>query len=393
MNTIVYLICGALHIDSFTEQVKGSPLTDIPYHERAWFHPNKCGSPYVEIRCRYELRNHDPRFVTWSKTMFMSRRAISKRCPLLCVCIISLFTLLSCLRSRWLSSRKCCDEVHEKPLDSAVVSTKSNDIVPRSQTARVDRYTPFIFVGGFPRSGTTLMRAMLDAHPDIRCGQETRVIPKILLNIPKILNMFSKVENTRREEAGVTQDLLDSAVAALIAEIIAKHGDPAPRLCNKDPLTFRNLTYLARLFPKSKFIFMIRDGRAVLNSIINRKIGIRGMYSPRHNDMYEPEVLLRAWNVAVSEMNRQCEELGQEACLRIPYEHLVLFPAQSMKIVLEFTGVVWNDVVLHHETEIGKPGGVILSRWANCVRVYNEFANYSSLADNVELRKRQQRAG
>lgn len=25
-----------------------------------------------------------------------------------------------------------------------------------------------IFIGGFPRSGTTLMRAMLDAHPDIR---------------------------------------------------------------------------------------------------------------------------------------------------------------------------------------------------------------------------------
>lgn len=23
------------------------------------------------------------------------------------------------------------------------------------------------------------MRAMLDAHPDVRCGQETRVIPRI----------------------------------------------------------------------------------------------------------------------------------------------------------------------------------------------------------------------
>lgn len=30
------------------------------------------------------------------------------------------------------------------------------------------RNMPLIFIGGVPRSGTTLMRAMLDAHPDVR---------------------------------------------------------------------------------------------------------------------------------------------------------------------------------------------------------------------------------
>jgi protein-tyrosine sulfotransferase len=39
---------------------------------------------------------------------------------------------------------------------------------------------PIIFIGGMPRSGTTLMRAILDSHPLVRCGEETRVIPRIL---------------------------------------------------------------------------------------------------------------------------------------------------------------------------------------------------------------------
>jgi hypothetical protein len=39
---------------------------------------------------------------------------------------------------------------------------------------------PIIFIGGMPRSGTTLMRAILDSHPSVRCGEETRIIPRML---------------------------------------------------------------------------------------------------------------------------------------------------------------------------------------------------------------------
>ena len=66
--------------------------------------------------------------------------------------------------------------------------------------------------------------------------------------------------------------VLDAAVAAFCLEVIARHGDPAPRLCNKDPLTLKSATYLAEIFPNSKFIFMVRDGRATVHSIISRKV-------------------------------------------------------------------------------------------------------------------------
>lgn len=70
----------------------------------------------------------------------------------------------------------------------------------------------------------------------------------------------------------MNSQVLDSAIAAFCLEVIARHGDPAPRLCNKDPLTLKSADYLSELFPASKFIFMVRDGRATVHSIISRQV-------------------------------------------------------------------------------------------------------------------------
>lgn len=41
------------------------------------------------------------------------------------------------------------------------------------------RNMPLIFIGGVPRSGTTLMRAMLDAHPEIRCVEGDKAAARL----------------------------------------------------------------------------------------------------------------------------------------------------------------------------------------------------------------------
>lgn len=134
------------------------------------------------------------------------------------------------------------------------------------------RELPLIFIGGVPRSGTTLMRAMLDAHRDVRCGQETRVVPRILQMRQHW--MRSQKESVRLEQAGVSKAVLDNAIAAFCLEVIVRHGEPAPRLCNKDPLVLKMGTYVLELFPNAKFLFMVRDGRATVHSIITRKVEV-----------------------------------------------------------------------------------------------------------------------
>ncbi|XP_022101128.1 protein-tyrosine sulfotransferase 1-like [Acanthaster planci] len=217
-----------------------------------------------------------------------------------------------------------------------------------------DKDMPLIFIGGMPRSGTTLMRAMLDAHPDVRCGEETRLIPRLLSM--RAQWMKSSKEHGRLVEAGLTDDVIDDALSAFILEIIAKHGEPARRLCNKDPFVLKSMVYLHRVFPNGKYLLMLRDGRATVHSIISRKVTITGFNIESYKDC------LTKWNLAVENMYNQCMQLGPDVCLPVFYEKLVLHPEEWMRKILAFLDIPWDDNVLHHEDTVGKPGGISLSK-------------------------------
>ncbi|UYV81133.1 TPST2 [Cordylochernes scorpioides] len=216
-----------------------------------------------------------------------------------------------------------------------------------------DRQMPLVFIGGMPRSGTTLLRVILDAHPDVRCGEETRVIPRLLGM--KQQWMTSPIESKRLAEAGITGEVLDNAISSFILEIIVRHGKIAKRLCNKDPFTLRSAVYLNTLFPNAKYILLLRDGRAVIHSIISRKVTITGF------DLTSYRQCLTKWNSAMTAMWGQCRSLGESYCFPVHYEQLVLHPREHIKRILDFLELPWNDSVLHHDQLVGRPDGIALS--------------------------------
>ncbi|KAA3674800.1 protein-tyrosine sulfotransferase [Paragonimus westermani] len=161
---------------------------------------------------------------------------------------------------------------------------------------------------------------MLDAHPLIRCGAE----PLVTFDLLKIRH--SKNDQWKRvaKEAGVYPEVYDHAVAAFILKVIEEMGPPAEYLCHKEPVTTPYFKYLAFLFPKAKFVHVLRDGRGAVASSIARHLIVGGKGS-------ETERALKQWETMVKTIMKDCNDIGLDRCINIRYEKLVLESELEMK--------------------------------------------------------------
>lgn len=110
-----------------------------------------------------------------------------------------------------------------------------------------------IFVVGFPRSGTTLLEQMLDAHPHLQSMDEN-----------PFFNRLAGI--LHRHDERVLQDLsvlrqydcdeLRKRYQTMVGERIER--DWSTRLVDKNPLNMQWLPMIQRLFPDAKIILAIR---------------------------------------------------------------------------------------------------------------------------------------
>ena len=110
-----------------------------------------------------------------------------------------------------------------------------------------------VFVVGFPRSGTTLLEQMLDAHPQLQSMDETpffeRLASKLRAHDPRILRDLAVLRQYDCDE-------LRKKYFLLTAERIQRR--PGTQLVDKNPLNMMWLPLIHRLFPRAKFILCVR---------------------------------------------------------------------------------------------------------------------------------------
>ena len=110
-----------------------------------------------------------------------------------------------------------------------------------------------IFVLGFPRSGTTMLEQMLDAHPGMASMDEQPFIQRVIERMQSMgLEYPDQLGDLDEAQCTVLRDTYWQAVARVV------QLQPGQRLVDKNPLTMLRLPLLARLFPNAKIIFVVR---------------------------------------------------------------------------------------------------------------------------------------
>ncbi|MBU6476428.1 MAG: sulfotransferase [Xanthomonadaceae bacterium] len=110
-----------------------------------------------------------------------------------------------------------------------------------------------IFVLGFPRSGTTMLEQMLDAHPGMASMDEQPFIQRVIERMQSMgLEYPDQLGELDNAQCATLRDAYWQAVARVV------QLQPGQRLVDKNPLTMLRLPLLVRLFPSAKIIFVVR---------------------------------------------------------------------------------------------------------------------------------------
>jgi hypothetical protein len=226
---------------------------------------------------------------------------------------------------------------------------------------------PYVFIVGCPRSGTTLLKRMVDAHPEIGISRATYWIPKWFEQrrgltpegfvtpalIPKLLayRKFAKMNIERSELEGLLASDEPTSYSRFVGGIFDLYGKKRSKALvgDKTPSYVRRLSTLHALWPTARFIHLIRDGRDVCLSVLGwRKADKKPRRYPTWaEDPVSAAALWWEWHVR--------RGLEAEASLgglyhELRYESLVAQPQKECAGVCSFLAVSHSGAMLRfHE--------------------------------------------
>ena len=210
-----------------------------------------------------------------------------------------------------------------------------------------------VVVLGVSRSGTTLLKAMLDAHSQLAIPTESYFVPQLWdrhgerPNRDELLEDLARLERIRQwgvELQDVAERLPPEPTFADAIDAVYRsyaEGQGKPRYGDKTPLYMQHLDVLPRAFPDARYVHIVRDGRdAALSMLAMRRKPRFNLSRPRGVGDFAC-----AWQREI----RDAQRFGvTHPYLELRYEDLVAEPEARLRDVCTFLGLDFEPGMLEY---------------------------------------------
>ncbi len=246
---------------------------------------------------------------------------------------------------------------------------------------------PPVFIVGLPGSGTTLLRSMLNSHPDLHIPFESKYFQHVWkardelapvldseAGIERLLTIFSRVIFSNTVMGDIPLEVFREALLSLpphqrtlprllstLSEVPA-HYHGKPRWGAKDPRFVALTDVLYALYPDCYLIHIIRDGRAVVASQVGKKLKraeLKGTAPRTYPEICLPSGAVvttnlldwaAAWREHLDKVSSCAAAAPSARYLRIRYEDLVIKPHETLAEVCRFIEAPFDERMLsYHE--------------------------------------------
>jgi len=200
-----------------------------------------------------------------------------------------------------------------------------------------------IVLGGCGRSGTTLLRMMLDSHRRICCGPESSLFRRRAVDPEALAARFGFAAAEVRSLYGSSHSRPEFIEA--FAQLCMRKAGKA-RWAEKTPRNISRLAVIFGSFREARFVHMLRDGRDVACSLRTH---------PRHKVVDGKLVPTNIRKPVAGGARRWVRDI--EASRRwwadprfhtVRYEDLVLNPRPVLERLMAFLGEDWDEAMLAH---------------------------------------------
>src|SRR5215831_17958411 len=206
-------------------------------------------------------------------------------------------------------------------------------------------FTDPVFVLCNGRSGSTLLRFLLDAHPELACPPETN-LPGLCVQLATVWSLIegAPLSANRGDEP---PEIPEAAIAGvrhtmdrMVGSYLARRGKK--RYCDKSLGTARYAELLVRVYPRARFICIYRHPMDVIAS------GVEACPWGLNGYGFEPYIAATPGNAIMALANfwadnvqatLAAEERLADRCFRLRYEDLVADPEAVAAKLFEFLGV------------------------------------------------------